>query len=44
VEVNREVAEAYMKALEELRGRFGVKTEPDLIALFDCRAWWPRRA
>jgi uncharacterized protein (TIGR00255 family) len=34
VEVNREVAEAYMKALEELRGRFGVKTEPDLIALF----------
>jgi uncharacterized protein (TIGR00255 family) len=34
VEVNREVAEAYMKALEDLRGRFGVKTEPDLIALF----------
>jgi uncharacterized protein (TIGR00255 family) len=34
VEVNREVAEAYMKAVEELRGRFGVKTEPDLIALF----------
>jgi uncharacterized protein (TIGR00255 family) len=34
VAVNREVAEAYMKALEELRGQFGVKTEPDLIALF----------
>jgi uncharacterized protein (TIGR00255 family) len=34
VEVNREVAEAYMKAVEELRGEFGVKTEPDLIALF----------
>src|ERR1700694_3265878 len=34
VEVNREVAEAYMKAVEELRGQFGVKTEPDLIALF----------
>jgi uncharacterized protein (TIGR00255 family) len=34
VEVNREVAEAYMKALEELRGRFGVTAEPDLIALF----------
>ena len=34
VEVNREVAEAYMKAVEELRERFDVKTEPDLIALF----------
>jgi uncharacterized protein (TIGR00255 family) len=34
VAVNREVAEAYMKAVEELRGQFGVKTEPDLIALF----------
>src|SRR5258706_11156415 len=34
VEVNREVAEAYMKAVEELRGQFGVKTQPDLIALF----------
>jgi uncharacterized protein (TIGR00255 family) len=34
VEVNRGVAEAYMKAVEELRGQFGVKTEPDLIALF----------
>jgi len=34
VEVNREVAEAYMKAVEELRKEFGVKTEPDLIALF----------
>ncbi len=34
VAVNREVAEAYMKAVEELRKQFGVKTEPDLIALF----------
>src|SRR5579872_135190 len=34
VEVNREVAEAYMKAVAELREQFGVKTEPDLIALF----------
>ena len=34
VEVNRDVAEAYMKAVEELREQFGVKTEPDLIALF----------
>jgi uncharacterized protein (TIGR00255 family) len=34
VAVNQEVAEAYMKAVEELRGQFGVKTEPDLIALF----------
>ena len=34
VEVNREVAEAYMKAVERLRREFDVKTEPDLIALF----------
>ena len=34
VEVNREVAEAYMKAVERLRREFNVKTEPDLIALF----------
>src|SRR6202047_3754702 len=34
VEVNREVDEAYMKAVSELREQFGVKTEPDLIALF----------
>ena len=34
VKVNQGVAEAYMKAVEELRGHFGVKTEPDLIALF----------
>jgi uncharacterized protein (TIGR00255 family) len=34
VEVNREVAEAYLKALERLRQEFNVKTEPDLIALF----------
>src|SRR3984885_11638560 len=34
VAVNREVAEAYMKAVEKLRQEFHVKTEPDLIALF----------
>ncbi len=34
VEVNRDVAEAYLKALERLRQEFNVKTEPDLIALF----------
>jgi uncharacterized protein (TIGR00255 family) len=34
VAVNREVAAAYMKSLEELRAQFGVKQEPDLIALF----------
>jgi uncharacterized protein (TIGR00255 family) len=34
VEVNHEVAEAYLKAVEELRRQYGVKTEPDLIALF----------
>jgi uncharacterized protein (TIGR00255 family) len=34
IEVNREVADAYMKAFERLRSEFKVKTEPDLIALF----------
>ena len=34
IEVNREVAEAYMKAVERLRRDFDVRTEPDLIALF----------
>ena len=34
VEVNHDVAEAYMKAAERLRQEFNVKTEPDLIALF----------
>jgi len=34
IEVHREVAAAYMKAVEQLRREFGVKTEPDLIALF----------
>jgi len=34
VAVNREVAAAYMKSLEELREQFAVKQEPDLIALF----------
>ena len=34
VEVNRDVAAAYMKAVERLRREFDVRTEPDLIALF----------
>jgi uncharacterized protein (TIGR00255 family) len=34
IEVHRDVAEAYLKAAERLRAEFGVKTEPDLIALF----------
>jgi uncharacterized protein (TIGR00255 family) len=34
VEVNRAVAEAYLKAVERLRQEFGMKAEPDLIALF----------
>jgi uncharacterized protein (TIGR00255 family) len=34
IEVNRAVAEAYLKAVERLRQDFGVKAEPDLIALF----------
>jgi len=33
VQVNREVAVAYLKAAEELRTQFGLKTEPDLVAL-----------
>jgi uncharacterized protein (TIGR00255 family) len=34
IEVNHEVVEAYMKAVERLRQEFGVKTEPDLVGLF----------
>jgi uncharacterized protein (TIGR00255 family) len=34
VEVNREVAGAYLRAVEGLRREFDVKTEPDLVALF----------
>ena len=33
VQVNRELAEAYWKAAEELRQKFGMKTEPDLVAI-----------
>lgn len=33
VQVNREVAGAYMQAVQQLRREFDVKTEPDLIAL-----------
>lgn len=34
IEVNRQVAESYLKAVEQLRQEFHVGTEPDLIALF----------
>jgi uncharacterized protein (TIGR00255 family) len=34
VEVNHELVESYMKAVEKLREEFGVKSEPDLVALF----------
>ena len=34
VEVNHDLVESYMKAVERLRQEFGVKTEPDLVALF----------
>lgn len=33
VQVNREVAAAYLKAAEELRQQFGLRTEPDLVGL-----------
>ena len=33
VQVNREVAETYLRVAEDLRRQFGVKTEPDLVAL-----------
>ena len=33
VHVNRELAEAYLKAAGDLRRQFGMKTEPDLMAL-----------
>jgi len=34
IEVHRDVAESYLKAVERLREEFNVKTEPDLVALF----------
>jgi uncharacterized protein (TIGR00255 family) len=34
VEVNHDLVESYMKAVEKLRKEFSVKTEPDLVALF----------
>jgi uncharacterized protein (TIGR00255 family) len=34
VEVNHELVESYLKAVEKLRQEFGVKSEPDLVALF----------
>jgi len=33
VQVNRELAEAYLKAAEDLRRQFGMHTEPDLVAV-----------
>jgi uncharacterized protein (TIGR00255 family) len=33
VEVKRDLAEAYLRAAEDLRKQFGLKAEPDLIAL-----------
>jgi uncharacterized protein (TIGR00255 family) len=33
VHVNRELAEVYLKAAEDLRRQFGLRTEPDLVAL-----------
>src|SRR5579872_2122576 len=33
IEVNHEIAEAYVKGVERLRKEFGVKTEPDLVSL-----------
>jgi len=33
VQVNRELAEAYLKAAEELRQKFSMKTEPDVVAI-----------
>ncbi len=34
IELNQEMVESYMKAVERLREQYGVKTEPDLVALF----------
>jgi uncharacterized protein (TIGR00255 family) len=34
IEVNHELVDSYMKAVERLRQEFGVKTEPDLVGLF----------
>jgi uncharacterized protein (TIGR00255 family) len=34
IEVNREVAESYLRAAEQLRQEFNLKAEPDLVSLF----------
>jgi len=34
IEVNQELVDSYMKAVERLRKQFHVKTEPDLVGLF----------
>ncbi|HEX4643242.1 MAG TPA: YicC/YloC family endoribonuclease [Candidatus Acidoferrales bacterium] len=34
IEVNQELVASYMKAVEKLRQEYGIKTEPDLVALF----------
>lgn len=33
VQINRDLAEAYLRAAEDLRRQFGMNTEPDLVAL-----------
>jgi uncharacterized protein (TIGR00255 family) len=34
IELNHEMVESYMKAVGRLRDEYGIKTEPDLVALF----------
>jgi uncharacterized protein (TIGR00255 family) len=34
IEVNQDLVKSYMKAVDRLRQEFGVKSEPDLVALF----------
>ena len=34
VQVNHDLVESYMKAAERLRQEFGIKSEPDIVALF----------
>jgi uncharacterized protein (TIGR00255 family) len=34
IELNHEMVESYMKAVGRLREEYGIKTEPDLVALF----------
>jgi uncharacterized protein (TIGR00255 family) len=34
IELNHEMVDSYMKAVRQLREEYGIKTEPDLVALF----------